>query len=184
MLPKCNKALIDKVRPLVERGAPWAVIAKACGTGRCTLFNYKNPKSRHYDPKFADMVKEAFEAHKDLIRISQLEEAKKPRKCIKCLKEKPLIDFVKHKSSKDGRRKICKECYNAYNKKYQKEHYKDPVFRAKNLAHRRKVQYEKYRANKFIRLIALGKIIEEVNKKGGEAIPYGDRWTRVEPNMG
>ena len=78
MLKKCNKALIDKVRPLVERGAPWTVIAKACDTARTTLFNYKNPDSEHYDANFADMVREALEARDTgLIRAGQFEQAKK-----------------------------------------------------------------------------------------------------------
>lgn len=77
-LPKCNKALIDKVRPLIERGQPFSVIAKACGISRPALFNYKNPDSEHFNQKFADMVKEAMEARDTgLIRAGQFEQAKK-----------------------------------------------------------------------------------------------------------
>lgn len=38
--------------------------------------------------------------------------------CIKCGEVKPLEEFHKHATCKDGRRNMCKACQNEYNKKY------------------------------------------------------------------
>jgi transposase-like protein len=39
--------------------------------------------------------------------------------CTKCGKNKPLDDFRKYAGrSKDGRRPICRECQNAYDREY------------------------------------------------------------------
>ena len=44
----------------------------------------------------------------------------KTKVCAKCLEEKPLIEFGKHKGFKDGLRYICKVCDNARRREYYK----------------------------------------------------------------
>ena len=41
--------------------------------------------------------------------------------CIKCGEVKPLGEFHKHATCKDGRRNMCKSCQNKYNRTYAKE---------------------------------------------------------------
>lgn len=44
------------------------------------------------------------------------------KKCSKCREVKPLGEFHKNKSKKDGRGTECKRCSNKYSKKYGQEH--------------------------------------------------------------
>ena len=61
---KCDKALIGKVKTLIERGiVNWTVISKAVDVGRSTLFEYKNPESCNYNKPFADAVAESMEGY-------------------------------------------------------------------------------------------------------------------------
>jgi hypothetical protein len=41
------------------------------------------------------------------------------RKCKKCNQEKPLIEFIKNKNSKEGYANTCKFCQNEYSKKWK-----------------------------------------------------------------
>jgi hypothetical protein len=41
--------------------------------------------------------------------------------CIKCKERKALEDFVKDAGHMDGRKNICKTCYNVRNKQWRKE---------------------------------------------------------------
>lgn len=41
--------------------------------------------------------------------------------CIRCKERKALEDFVKDAGHMDGRKNICKTCYNVQNKQWRKE---------------------------------------------------------------
>lgn len=49
-------------------------------------------------------------------RVSKGGMMEETKVCSKCGVEKPLVEFGKRKTSKDGRRGECKECNNAYHK--------------------------------------------------------------------
>jgi hypothetical protein len=58
--------------------------------------------------------------------------------CVKCNIEKPLNEFVKRKTSKDGCRGECKECYNFKSREYDKEYRKKPENKIKTKEYNRK----------------------------------------------
>jgi len=57
--------------------------------------------------------------------------------CTKCEIEKPLNEFVKHKTCRDGRQGICKDCKSKYQKRYNKEYRKDLKYRFKQIIRER-----------------------------------------------
>jgi len=57
------------------------------------------------------------------------------KQCIKCNKNKELIDFHKNKSKKDGFNSECKNCYSEYSKKYRQ-------INKKKIAQKRKEFYK------------------------------------------
>lgn len=49
------------------------------------------------------------------------------KKCSKCGQIKPLSEFVKRDSAKDGYRNICKDCSKQYHNKYHRQWYEDNI---------------------------------------------------------
>ncbi len=70
--------------------------------------------------------------------------------CIKCNIEKEINFFPKRKTSKDGHRNECVECYNDYKKKWSVEKYKEnqEFFRSKSKDWRNKNPYKVKESNK------------------------------------
>lgn len=67
--------------------------------------------------------------------------------CITCKQEKPLEEFAKNKTRKDGRSSICKSCFSLYrNKHYQenKEYYKS---KAKNYREKTRKLFNEFKSN-------------------------------------
>lgn len=63
--------------------------------------------------------------------------------CTKCLCEKPLLSFGKHKLGHNGIRSTCKDCDNIYNKEYHQKN-------AERIrAHKRVYQLDHYHKNKI-----------------------------------
>ena len=76
------------------------------------------------------------------------------KKCSNCKIKKPLVDFYKDKSTKDGHRHECKECGKKYSKKYNKDN-KEKI----------NVECRKYYGNNKEKMNARNKKYYEKNKK-------------------
>lgn len=66
--------------------------------------------------------------------------------CTSCNVKKPIEEFQKRSSSKDGRTNLCKPC----KRKYDNEHYKNNPYRAKYIREnqrKRQLEAEKYIIN-------------------------------------
>ena len=84
---KCDKKLIEAVRPLVEAGNSWPTIAKSVGASETSLRNYRTKGKPSFNEAFAAMVfkaREEFDTGK--IKAGQVEQAKK-HKLKKVIKE-------------------------------------------------------------------------------------------------
>jgi hypothetical protein len=66
--------------------------------------------------------------------------------CTKCKEDKPLEAFLKDKACKYGRKGYCKECSNALNRQYYKDHYPSmkPVRKYYELKKRYGISKEEY----------------------------------------
>jgi hypothetical protein len=72
------------------------------------------------------------------------------KRCSKCNEEKPLSEFYKNKTKKDGHNPFCKPCANAYHALYREKH-KDTLkeyLLNYNKTHHTRLQ--QYRANKYV----------------------------------
>lgn len=61
--------------------------------------------------------------------VHETNEENKGKQCMKCKEVKPLSEFSKRKTSKDGRRGECKKCTNKYNREYSKEYRKTDKYK-------------------------------------------------------
>lgn len=87
-----------------------------------------------------------------------INENEQTKKCTKCDEIKPLSEFYKCKSNRDGLQFICKYCKSIlnkdpkkkeYDKKYSIEYNKDPLNKIKKYEHSKKFQKENPEKQKF-----------------------------------
>ena len=75
---KCDKKLIEAVRPLVEAGNSWPTIAKSVGASETSLRNYRTKGKPSFNKAFAAMAvkaREEFDTGK--IKAGQVKQAQK-----------------------------------------------------------------------------------------------------------
>ena len=70
------------------------------------------------------------------------------KKCSKCGEVKPINEFYKDKSHKDGLCSLCKCCVNKKQKEYRKKHLKERIKYQKKYINKYKKEYREYR-NKY-----------------------------------
>lgn len=72
------------------------------------------------------------------------------KRCTKCGEEKPLSEFYRNKTKKDGRNSFCKPCANAYDvvyKENKKDYFKEYRLNYKKENH---LKLQEYNANRYI----------------------------------
>lgn len=86
------------------------------------------------------------------------------KKCTKCGERKPLREFNKDKTKKDGRRSQCKECKKAYAKQYRKDNIERIKERNKQYRKDNAEYYKQYRQdNAENNLQHISSIVEQVS---------------------